>query len=91
MFEHDLVRKPVSTFRDHARLFPKLAQDRADDVGVVIGPDPLLGVGLLQLPGLRLGDRAEVLVLGRCRDDGAEEQVPLETVIVGNRLRVKLR
>src|SRR5574341_2578002 len=60
---------------DGSKSFAELAQHGANDVGIIVGPHPLLRVRLLQLPILRLGDRTEIVVAAGHRHDGAEELV----------------
>src|ERR1700758_4527628 len=57
------------------RLFLQSADDGTDDVAVIVGPDPLVGVRLLPLPVFRLCNRAEVFVRTRGRHHGFQEHV----------------
>ena len=61
--------------RNCSGLLPQLPDQRADDVGIVVGPHPLPRIGLLQFPVLRLRNRAEILVLACADRHGAEELV----------------
>src|SRR5262245_66162579 len=64
-------------------LLPDLADHGADDVGIVVGPYPLIFVRLLQQPAVVISHGvAEVVVAARHRTDGRGEFV-VGIVLVG--------
>src|SRR5260370_27648869 len=53
----------------------ELADDRADDIGIIVGPDPLVRIELLQRPKRRMGKRAEILVVAGERRNRTDIEV----------------
>src|SRR5260370_35239811 len=52
----------------------ELANERADDIGIIVGPNPLVRVELLQRPKRRTGKGTEILVVAGDRRNRTDIQ-----------------
>ena len=67
----DRQRSAITRRRRSTAAAAQVAQQGADDVGIVVGPDPLARIALADRPELRLGQHAEIRLVARDRRDAS--------------------